>query len=211
MSGLIVCAAIFAGINQTYAQNTKPHLGFKAGIDEMTLGSINQNGGKGNYDYRVGLQIGLYADVPLSSKLSFIPQALFTQKGGKLTGPTTAPNSHIITAGEIDYFDVPLLIGFKLAPRITISAGPQVSFFSSQNTTRQEVGSFDIVNGRNYTNDGFKKVLIGGNVGVGYAFCRSFGLNLHYMHDFQSPGSGNSTLINGEINSGFALTVSYLF
>ncbi|GAA4097951.1 porin family protein [Mucilaginibacter panaciglaebae] len=210
LSGMIVCAATFAGINKTYAQNTKPRVGFKVGVDDMTLGSMNKNGTVNGYHYRIGLQIGLYADLPINNKLSFMPQALFTQKGGKLKNAIVASNTTMVD-GEIDYLELPLLITFKPVPKLTIAAGPQASFFLSQGTTRREVGSFDIVNGSNYTNNGFTKVLIGGNLGVGYNFYKNFGLNLHYTRDFQSPGNGNGILMNGERNSGFALTVSYLF
>lgn len=211
LSFTIICVSVFAGINKTFAQNTKPHVGFKVGVDEMTFGSISDNGGKGNYSYRTGLQIGLYADVPLSGSISFIPQVLFSHKGGKLKGAITIPNGGVITEGEIDYFDVPLLVGFKPIPKLTIGAGPQVSFFSSQNTTTETFGGFDGVIGHNYTDDSFRKVLIGGNVGIGYNVYKNFDVNLNYTRDFQSPGKSNYTLVNGESNSGFALTVSYLF
>lgn len=207
----VTCVTTFACINQTYAQAAKPHLGIKAGADLMTLGAATSNGISLNYKHQVGLQAGIYADVPLASNVSFVPQLLFSQKGGSLDASFTVGNVTTTFKGnsKINYLDVPLLFSFKLQPKLSFFVGPQVAFFMSQKSTLITYQNFDGVVQSNNSSDGFKKTILGGNLGVGYYFLKNVGLNLNYLFDFQHTYTGaNDT---GEKNSGFALTVSYLF
>jgi hypothetical protein len=57
--------------------------------------------------------------------------------------------------------------------------------------------------------NGFKKIIIGENLGLGYNFTKNVGLNLHCLIDFHHTYEGSTD--TGETNSGLALSVSYLF
>jgi len=207
----MACLAAFTCIDKSYAQNAKPRFGIKAGIDMMTLGTNNTNGVKFSYDYRLGFQAGIYADVPLCSQLSFLPQVLYTQKGGSINNALAVANYNINTKTKVNYLEVPLLIGFKPQHNLTLSAGPQVAFLLSQETylNLKDGSSSSGINSN--TKSGFRKTLIGANVGVGYLLTNNIGVNLNYSIDFQHLGNGSVKTSNGERNSGFALTASCLF
>lgn len=211
LSCAVACVATFACLNEAHAQDSQIRFGIKAGADLMTLGSATSNGISLNYSNRVGFQGGVYADVPLSENISFVPQVLFTQKGGNIKTSISAAGTTVTFDGktQINYVDVPLLIAFKVQPNLSLFAGPQVAFFMSQKTTLNATDGTQTENESSTNSAEFKKVLVGGNIGVGYNFTENIGLNLHYIFDLQHAGTGDSD--SGEKNRGFALSVSYLF
>jgi outer membrane immunogenic protein len=211
LSCAVACVAVFPCINKTFAQDSKPRIGIKAGADLMTLGAATFNGLSIIYNYTFGFQGGLYADVPLSSQVSFAPQVLFAQKGGSINTDISVGNTTYTLQGKlhINYLDVPLLMGFKLKPNLTVFVGPQASFFMSQSTNLTTYNGSAGVTQKDNSSQGFRKALIGGNLGVGYNINSNVGINLHYTFDFQHAGEGSTD--TGERNRGFALTVGYLF
>ena len=104
---------------------------------------------------------------------------------------------------------LPLLFDFKLNPNFSVFVGPQVAFFMSQTTniTASLGNSSSTVS--NSDSNGYRKTLIGANLGLGYKVNKDLGLKLHYVSDLQHAGDdANDT---GERNSGFALTAGFLF
>jgi hypothetical protein len=204
LSCAVVCAAVIGSINQSFAQENN-RIGIKIGVDMMTMGSSKLNGISINYDYRPGLQIGIFGETPLSKSVTFSPQLLVTQKGAN--AKTTISGIDFDYKAQLNYLDIPLLFGFKPQPNLTFFVGPQVSFISSQKTTIR-VGT----ESESSTNtEGLRKVLFGGNLGAGYNFNTHVGLNVNYMFDFNNTFNGNAVEDTGERNSGFVLSVGYLF
>lgn len=207
LSCAMVCATSFLCINKAHAQETKTRFGIKAGADLMTLGKSSAGGNAGSYDYRPGFQGGVFGVAPLSNQLDFNFQVLYTQKGGNIK--ESVPVGDLIyqaaTKTQINYIDVPLLIGYKASSSLTFTLGPQASFVLSQKTVIRDAGI-------SYTDtDGLHKFLIGGNVGAGYMFNNNVGVNVNYVIDFQHIAQREGLLNVQERNSGFALTLSYLF
>lgn len=209
MKKLIILSALgltlTAGLNTAKAQSTSPRIGIKAGANYMTLGQLEAGGATYNYDYRFGFQGGLMADLPLSSQLSFMPQVLYAQKGGTVKATVGGTTGEIKT--RINYLDVPLLIGFKPSPEVTLFAGPQVAFLLSQSSDTYVNGAAT----SNTTNtDGLRKNAIGGNVGIGYNINNNVSLTGNYVFDFDKAANDNAAQSKAK-NSGFALSLGYSF
>ena len=209
MKKLIILSALgltlTAGLNTATAQSTTPRIGIKAGANYMTLGQLEAGGATYNYDYRFGFQGGLMADLPLSSQLSFMPQVLYAQKGGTVKATVGGTTGEIKT--RINYLDVPLLIGFKPSPEVTLFAGPQVAFLLSQSSDTYVNGAAT----SNTTNtDGLRKNAIGGNVGIGYNINNNVSLTGNYVFDFDKAANDNAAQSKAK-NSGFALSLGYSF
>ncbi len=201
----IFCMALTTVFNTTSAQSTKPTFGIKAGANVTTLGKYEVGGTAYDYDHKFGFQGGVFADLPLTSQVSFMPQALYSQKGGNVKATVGTTTGELRT--KINYLDVPLLIGFKPCPEVTISAGPQLSFLLSQSTDTYVNGASTSNN--NSTTD-LRKSLIGGNIGVGYNFNSNVSLNANYTMDFKSVANDN--INQGKTkNSGFGLALGYAF
>ncbi len=203
ISVTVACMAIIFGVSNSYAQKSKTQVGIKAGVSLMTLGAATSNGVSINYDFRPGFQGGMFIEAPLSSSISFSPQVLFTQKGGNVN--TTINGVNIKGFTQINYIDVPLLVGFKASPNLAFYVGPQVSFLLSQKDM-VTVGSTTTTN---TTTTGTRKTNFGANIGAGYKFNENIGLNINYIYDFSH--AAEQAYSNGERNSGFVFTLGYTF
>lgn len=204
LSITLAATAIIFGANVTYAQNNKTKVGIKAGVSLMTLGAATSNGVSVNYNYRAGFQGGLTLESSLSDGILLNTQILYTQKGGNVN--TTINNINFQGGTQVDYIDVPLLIGFKANQKLAFYIGPQVSFLLSQKT------SLVASNGASTTSTdktGLKKSLFGGNIGAGYKFTDNVGLNVNYIFDFAN--AAEKAYDSGEKNSGFVFTLGYSF
>lgn len=201
----IVCLAIMGNINKVHAQSMKPRVGIKAGADLMTLGKFEAAGTTYDYDPRFGFQGGLYLDLPLASNLSFMPQVLYSQKGGRFKATAGTANAEVKT--RINYLDVPLLVGLKATPELTVVFGPQVSFLLSQSTDSYVNGAATTTS---TSTDNMRKSLVGGNVGVSYSLNTNTSLNANYTFDFQSVSNDNANQGKTK-NSGFGLGLAYSF
>nr|WP_294791812.1 porin family protein [uncultured Mucilaginibacter sp.] len=209
MKKLIILSALgltlTAGLNTATAQSTRPRIGIKAGANYMTLGQLETGGATYDYDYRFGFQGGLMADLPLASQLSFMPQVLYTQKGGNVKGTIGSTTGELKT--RLNYLDVPLLVGFKPSPDVTLFAGPQVAFLLSQSSDTYVNGA---ATSNTTSTDGLRKNAIGGHVGLGYNFNSNVSLIGNYVFDFDKAANDNSAQ-NRAKNSGFALSLGYSF
>ncbi|MFD2874554.1 porin family protein [Mucilaginibacter ximonensis] len=214
LSCILACSAILFHINHSYAQNAKVHLGIKSGADIMSFATTKSgsHGPGDTYGYRAGFQGGIYGIIHLDSKFEFIPQLLYTQKGATLSYPVYLSPTQIANVNlkiRYNYLDVPLLIGYKPLAGLTFMAGPQVAFLLSQKTEGTLAGGGGNQNISYTTTNGYRKQVIGGNLGVGYSFFKNIGINLHYTFDFQHAEQGS--IDNEEKSAGFALSASYLF
>jgi outer membrane immunogenic protein len=198
-------AAILGFADKSIAQSVKTtRYGAKAGLTYTTLGAIKSNGISVNYNYRPGFQGGFFAETHISENVIFSPQLLFTQKGGNIN--TTIDNVKIESTTQINYFDVPLLFGFKVNPKLTFLVGPQFSLLLSQSSAVNIPGSTKLAS---TSTDHLKKEQFGGNVGASYSIADNVGLNLNYIMDFDHAAKG--TADSGQRNSGFAFTVGLKF
>lgn len=196
----IILTLLFSGpvIAQT---SNKTRLGVKAGLSLSTLGS----GSGFSYEYKPGIQGGLFFIVPLTETVYFSPQLLFTQKGGKVNN-TVVFNTTVSLDRRVQYLDIPLLFGFKVHPKVAIVAGLQVSKLVGANT-RATSGSNLTVTSK-YDGD-LKRTLIGGNLGLTYIINDNFDFNLNFINDFAHLAKKNYD--TGERNSAFAFTIACKF
>jgi outer membrane immunogenic protein len=219
LSITVASIAIILSASNTYAQNSKTKVGIKAGVSLTTLGTATSYGngfiyydytpgfqGSGvsiNYNYRPGFQGGVFLETPLSSTVLFSPQVLFTQKGGNLS--TVISGAKITGSTQVNYIDVPLLVGFKANPNLVFYVGPQVAFLISKKDAYTSGGS--TITSTSTT--GARSTILGGNVGAGYKFSANVGLNVNYIFDFSN--AAKKAYDNGEKNSGFIFTLGYSF
>ncbi|MBC7758227.1 MAG: PorT family protein [Phormidesmis sp. FL-bin-119] len=187
---ILGAALLFAG----FAQAQTPKFGIKAGLNIAKFAGDPDP----NSDFNTGLAAGVYTNIPLSSGFSFEPSLEYSQKGAEFTG---ALNNELKT--KITYLDLPIMFKYNVTPNFGLLAGPQVSFFLSQESK--------FVNGKTSTtfegnNDSYRKSLAGGKLGLSYNFGAVMA-NASYATDFQNlytDASGNRDLKNQVINVGLA-------
>jgi len=128
---VMVGTTMILSATDIYAQQTQTKIGVKAGLSLTTLGSFSYSTLAYDYNLRPGFQGGVFLETPISKSVLFSPQVLFTQRGGNVN--TTSARGVILKGStQLNYIDVPLLVGFKAFPNLTFYAGPQASFYVSE-------------------------------------------------------------------------------
>ena len=187
---ILGAALLFAG----FAQAQTPTFGIKAGLNIAKFAGDPDP----NSEFNTGLAAGVYTNVPLSSGFSFEPSLEYSQKGAEFT---TALNNELKT--KITYLDLPIMFKYNVTPKFGLLAGPQVSFFLSQESKFVSGKSSTTFEGNN---DSYRKSLAGGKLGLSYNFGAVM-MNASYATDLQNlytDASGNRDLKNQVINVGLA-------
>jgi hypothetical protein len=98
---------------------------------------------------RVSFHGGVYAEIQLAGKLSFIPELQFTGRGYTINH--NLPNRE--TRVNINYLELPLLLSYSPIKRVAIDLGPNISYMISVNA------------GSQFIEDSYKKELDAGLTG----------------------------------------------
>ncbi|MEJ5994039.1 porin family protein [Pedobacter sp. Du54] len=187
------------------AQTMDTKFGIKAGANLSMMGKYDFLGTTYTSKYVPGWQAGFYLDLPLSEKLSFMPEVLYSQKSGKVEATVGA------TTGEIKlrtgYIDVPVLLSFNATPQFSLLFGPQASFLVNQSTKIYANGQ---LNTSTTDKDNFRPSIAGGIVGLGYKFTPNVNLNARYSMDFQAIAKDDINQDKARF-SGFALSLGFGF
>lgn len=206
--GLTVSSLAFKANAQSSqrAANDEMRFGIRAGANLMNMGKTTLGGQEYSTDSKVGFQAGVYADLPMGGNFAFLPEINFAQKGAKLKETVAGVNGEINTT--LSYLDIPVLIGYKATPELTVFAGPQVSFLLGQKTVTKVDGNQ--VGDDNTSTDTFSKSLAGGAVGLGYSITPNINVNARYSMDFQKALKSDQNQDKVK-NRGFALSLGYTF
>jgi len=131
---LVMSIVTILTVNIVIAQDNKSdsrkrtHFGLKAGANRSNIyDSKTQNF---SYDAKFGFVGGAFLAIPIGKFVGIQPEVLFSQKGFKGSG---------ISAGEpynftrtSNFIDVPIFLAIKPSRYVTILAGPQFSYLTSQ-------------------------------------------------------------------------------
>lgn len=125
LSVLMICLS--------YNSHAQVKLGLKAGANYMNLHMIDKEGYIIETYYKPGYQAGLYANIPLSKRISFQPSLLYSKKGYK-EDRTIALNSYqyirvsyVVAPAHIE---APMHFVYKTNKKIhpLIGMGPYISY-----------------------------------------------------------------------------------
>lgn len=110
------------------------HFSLKVGMNYSIINGYEEG------TNRIGGNFGLINNIKLTEKLSLTPEFLaLSGRGIKnipvlLTGNPDLDDllvDHTSTDRKLSYIDIPILLKYKLSPRFSLSAGPQLSFLTS--------------------------------------------------------------------------------
>ncbi len=127
MKKIIVFASALLCVIFTNAQSL--HLGVKAGAN---LGKIH--GQSFDDGFKLGYQLGGYAEIGLDKKVDIRPEVLFSQTN---TTVTTQPLSGLKPGEKINlnYLNIPVLLQLKSSKLVYIQLGPQYSILMNNQKT----------------------------------------------------------------------------
>lgn len=189
----------------TRAQTMETKFGLILGGNMMMAGDLSISGATYTSKYVSGFQTGFFLDLPLSEKISFMPEVLYIQKGGKFEATIAGTMGQIST--RAGYIDVPVMLCFNATPQFNISIGPQASFILHQRTKTYVNG---IQTDSNTDTNDFRSAISGGIIGLGYKVTTSINLKARYSMDFQSAANDNVNQDKSRF-SGFALYLGFGF
>jgi hypothetical protein len=185
----------------------KARLGIGAGVTLANMYS-NADGEKDNGDSKIGLTIGVFTDIPLSSHMSFQPALNFLQKG-------TKDNDDGIKAKvNLNYLELPLNFLYNsnsTAGNFFIGGGPSFAYGISGKTTITFQGEKESakVNFGSDPSDDLRRLDMGVNFMTGYCLKSGFRVALNYNHGLSNLNPGGND--EGKLRSSyFGLGIAFL-
>jgi len=207
MKKIILSSLLVLAFGFTYAQ--KAEFGIKGGLN-----SSNFSGDTEGVDFksRVGFNVGAFAAIKLSEKITLQPEILFSTQGAKAENVTADVNGVNYTADiefNLSYINVPVMFKYYVADKFNLEAGPQIGFLTSAETSTKVDGFNQTVD--QDAKDYFESVDFGFNLGAGYDFTNKISAGIRYNIGLSNvwktqPGDNSESQ-----NSVLSLSVGYKF
>lgn len=207
MKKIILTSLLLFAFGFTFAQ--KAQFGIKGGLN-----SSNFSGDTEGVDFksRIGFNVGIFAAIMLSEKITLQPEILYSTQGAKAVN-VTVPYDDMLFTGDVkfnlSYINIPVMFKYYVADKFNLEAGPQIGFLTSAETSTKLDGSNQTVD--EDAKDYFESVDFGFNVGAGYDFTDKIFAGIRYNIGLSNvfktqPGDDSETQ-----NSVFSLSVGYKF
>jgi hypothetical protein len=166
---------VFTVILSSVLVNAQVSFGIKAGLNNSTLGGDGADlaGKKSN----TGFNFGVVAGIPLTTKLSFQPEIMYSANEGMEFRPTTTSETNY----NLNYVNIPLMLKYK-SMGFYGEAGPYFGFLTSGKVkTKNGSGTseFDIKNSFDGTDMGVA-------LGTGYIMKSGLGFGVRYNMGLQN-------------------------
>lgn len=149
MKKILLMAALVMFTIYGFSQNTS--YGVRTGLNNSNL-DFEPDTGSFDNAHRNGFTIGFFAEYKVTENLSFAPEIQYSAEGAK---------EEVI---RIEYIQMPLFLKYKLAERLSLGLGPQIS-----------------LKGHDYE-DGFKNLAFSGLAGLEYRITEEFFVDFRYSY-----------------------------
>ncbi|MEM5540002.1 porin family protein [Olleya sp. AS48] len=180
MKKLILSTALFvSGLALVNAQSDsrEVQLGIKGGLNSSTISGDDL----GDLDSRTSFNAGLVAEIPLTERLSFQPEVLYSGQGFDVR---EIDQDNIVDTDEnieyqLDYIQVPLLLKAYIVKGLSVDAGPQFGFKIHEEFDYQpnsDGGDIEIDSDDSYVKDFDTSIALG----AAYKFDNGFFLSGRY-------------------------------
>jgi hypothetical protein len=204
-----IVALLMLAVSPAFSQQDQnvTRIGFKGGLNfsNFRVDDIEDN------NVKAGLNLGLFAKMPVSPAVAIQPELLYSSKGSKIEY-----NNVLQGEGEyrfnFNYLELPVLGVFSLGDHFNIQAGPYVSYLTSVNIKdMEEDGSIQGAKDLNEKN--FNRLDYGLTAGIGVDFS-GFVAGVRYTYGLNEVAdSGNlaGQLLNNSKNSNATVFVGFGF
>ncbi len=207
MKKIILSSLFVLAVSFTYAQ--KAEFGIKGGLN-----SSNFSGDTEGIDFksRIGFNLGAFASVKLSEKITIQPEIFYSTLGAKAVNFTLVYDDMLLTGDvkfNLSYINVPVMIKYYVADKFNIEAGPQIGFLTSAKTSTKLDGSSQTVD--EDIKDSFESVDFGLNFGAGYDITNNISAGIRYslgLANIAKTEPGDNSELKNNV---FSLSVGYKF
>ena len=159
--------------------SAEPSVGVKGGVNfsNMYVEDVDDE------NMLVGFNIGLYANMPVSSGVSFQPEFNFTTKGSEVT------YSNIFDSGTrkftLSYLEAPVLLKANISENFNLHFGPYFAFLLDSKI--KNVSSDGSSTFTDLDEDDFNRFDFGLSGGIGFDF-KDIGIGLRYNYGLTTVG-----------------------
>lgn len=199
MKKLILSVAFLATMTMSQAQenektNNQVTFGVKGGVNisSATFDDSVQSY-VSNVGNVVGVNGGIYTNIPMGTKFAFQPEVLFSMQGFTYTYTNEYLKSDIET--KLNYVNIPLNFQFIVIDKVFIEAGPSFDFLvnakGSYTSTDKYNGAVKSVNNKDLK-DNYKTLVFGVNFGGGYKINKNIFANVRYCLGLSPANQGNT-------------------
>lgn len=175
--------------------------GAKGGLNLANI--VGDDAGDAN-NY-VGFNVGFFVEIPVTDKLIFQPEILYSAQGSKSEGIVDGYN--VDATLKFNYINLPLMFKYQVANKFSLEAGPYIGFLTSAKLKFDVEGlGSDTVDMK----DDVKSTDFGIGVGMNYEFSDVIFANARYQGGLteigDSEAGGNSVK-----NSVFQIGLGFRF
>ncbi len=190
------------------AQEEKVRFGAKAGLN-----IANQLGDEFLFSEtksRTGFHIGLLVEAPVTEKLAFSPELIYSSQGFRLNA-VTFDNFfgalNIESTVKLDYINLPIMAKYYIAKGLSLQAGPQIGVLVS---AKSEGSAFGIKTGMDIK-DFVETIDYAFNFGLGYQLDIGLFFDVRYNRGLGNINDGNGSSVPENQNGVFQLSAGYKF
>ena len=206
MKKTILVAVALLGFGISFAQEeVKSVADVKFGVKGgMNLANIvgDDAGDANNY---VGFNAGFFVEIPITNKLTFQPELIYSAQGSKSEGIIDGYN--VDATLKFNYINVPMMFKYQVVNKFSLEAGPYVGFLTSAklNFDIEGLGS-DTVDMK----DDVKSTDFGIGIGMNYEFSDVIFANARYQAGLTEIGDSDAGG-NSVKNSVFQIGLGFRF
>ena len=206
MKKIFVAVVVLLSFGISFAQEeTKSGSDIKYGAKGgLNLANIVGNDA-GDANVFIGFNAGFFVEIPVTDKLIFQPEILYSAQGSKSDGIIDGYN--VDATLKFNYINVPLMFKYQVANKFSLEAGPYIGFLTSAKLKFDVEGlGSDTVDMK----DDVKSTDFGIGVGMNYEFSDVIFANARYQGGLteigDSEAGGNSVK-----NSVFQIGLGFRF
>lgn len=183
------------GVATAQESKTKVEIGAKAGMNVANV-NYDSDGKNLNTDERIGLSLGVYAEIQLSNRWSVQPEILYSEQGlkqsGYFSGYVPYQESELPYDGDVEitekinYLKVPVMMKYYTGEgrKFYLEAGPElgINISAKAKTELDGYSNSTRIKGSNTTDikDYTEGVDFALNFGLGYKFNDKFNIGVRW-------------------------------
>jgi len=197
---VLIIVVVLLGLGNVNAQEVK--FGAKVGLNLSTVASDSED-----LDSKIGFNLGAFAEIILSDKLTFQPELLFSTQGAKsdnsVMGYTVKANI------KVNYLNIPLMMKYGVTDKFALEFGPQLGFLLSAKAKTEVNIPGEIFSEEEDIKDSLKSTDFGLNFGASFDVGQNIMIGARYnlgLSNITDEEEGDKAQ-----NAVFSFSVGYRF
>jgi hypothetical protein len=145
---------------------------------KVGLNLSNFIGDLGYSDFKIGFNLGAFAEISLKHKLTFQPELLFSSQGAKFEESDN--NFSFEETLKFNYLNMPLMIKFAASDKFALEFGPQLGFLLSAKSKFEQTFDGETFSEEVDIKDSVKSIDFGLNFGASFDVSENIMIGARY-------------------------------